>query len=237
MAQQTDWIVEPRERGWLTRFVAPQAGDRPSSVPLLLGALGAASFVASLALDWQRVTVAANTDEPQPPQDVVITTGLPDIASMSLTYVLGGIALLALVGAVAPRPETALRIRMAAMGAGVGMVGILIATTIRMPDSFMEAQGPLLALFGGGPDFFEDRIRTSYEPGIFFGYAAVILPLLAIWLAGRPAARFAAHGGGPMAAVAEPAEGASGAESAIHRVPRPDGPLELTVTSDDGHPH
>jgi hypothetical protein len=167
---------------------------------------------------------------------LVLTTGLPDIATLSLAYVFGGIALLALTGAVATRPEAALRLRMAAMGAGVGMVGILVATTIRMPRTILEAQGLLSALFGGNPDVLNDRMANSYEPGIFFGYAAVVLPLLAIWLAGRPAARSAAGGGGPAEEAAASGDGASQVEPMIRQVPRPDGPLELTVSSDDSHP-
>lgn len=237
MSHQTDWIVEPRARGWLARLIAPQEGDRPSSVPLLLGAVGAAAFVASLAFDWQKVTVEPVPSEEPPQQEVlVLTTGLPDVATLSLAYVLGGIALLALMGAVATRPEAALRLRMAAMGAGMGMVGILIATTIRMPRTVLQAQGLLSALFGGTPDVLDDRITNSYEPGIFFGYAAVILPLLAIWLAGRPAARPATRGHGPVDAVTVSGDGGREVEPVIRQVPRPDGPLELTVSSDDPHP-
>lgn len=236
MSQHTDWIVEPRGRGWVARLIAPQEGDRPSSMPLLLGAIGAAAFVASLSFDWQKVTVEPVPSEEPPQQEVVVlTTGLPDIATLSLAYVFGCIALLALMGAVATRPEAALRLRMAAMGGGVGLVGILIATTIRMPRTVLEAQGLLSALFGGTPDLLDDRITNSYEPGIFFGYAAVILPLLAIWLAGRPAARLAARGHGSAEAVTESSDGAREVEPVIRQVPRPDGPLELSVSSDDPH--
>ncbi len=237
MSHHTDWIVEPRDRGWLARFMAPQEGDRPSAVPLLLGALGAAAYVASLALDWQKVSVESLTgDGPPPQQTTILTAGLGDIATLSLAFVLGGIALLALVGTVATRPEVALRLRMTTMGVGVGLIGVLLAVTIRMPNTYLAVQGFAEAFFGGSPEAFQDRMTNSYEPGIFFGYAAVILPLLAIWLAGRPAARQAARGHGRADAVADSDDGAHEVEPVIRQVPRPDGPLELTVSSDDSHP-
>ena len=166
MSQHTDWTVEPRDRGWLARLIAPQEGDRPSSMPLLLGALGAAAYVASLALDWQKITVEPLTgDGPPPQQTAILTAGLGDIATLSLAFVLGGIALLALVGTVATRPEVALRLRMTTMGVGVGLVGVLLAITIRMPNTYLAVQGFAEAIFGGGPEAFQDRMTKLVRAG------------------------------------------------------------------------
>ena len=214
------------------------AGGRPAKLDAgLLGALGAAAYVAALALDWQKITVEPLTSEgPTPQQNAILTAGLGDIATLSLAFVLGGIALLALIGTVATRPEVALRLRMTTMGVGVGLVGVLLAITVRMPNTYLAVQGFAEAIFGGGPEAIQDRTTSSYEPGIFFAYAAVILPLLGVWLAGRPAARSAARGGGLADAATVSGDGAREVEPVIRQVPRPDGPLELTVTSDDSHP-
>jgi hypothetical protein len=230
MAQHTEWVVEPRGPSWLGRLIAPRSAGPPSSIALGIGALGAAAFVASLALDWQRVTIEApsSTDGALAPQDFAFTAGLGNMETLSLAYVLGSIALLALVGAVASRPDLALRLRMTAMGAGVGMLGVLIAVTLRIPNTLLTTQGVLEAVFGGGTPQLRDRMTNSYEPGIFCGYAAVFLLTLAIWLAGRPAARAAAAhmAAGEDANAIDPVE----VLATLRRQPRAAGPLDLSVT-------
>jgi len=230
MTHRTEWTVEPREPGWLGRVIAPHGGGRPSSLTLGLGALAAAAFGASLALDWQKVTIAPpqGGDGPQN-APMVLTTGLGAIETLSLVYVLGTIALLALVGGVATRPELALRLRMATLGAGFGVLAVLIAVTLRMPRTFFGAQGLFEALYGGFSSQLQDRAESSYEPGIFFGYAAVILPLIAVWLAGRPADRPEAT---DDAMDQEELPESAAAPTTNRRTARMDGPLDLSVTSD-----
>jgi hypothetical protein len=229
MAQHTEWVVEPRGPGWLGRLIAPRNAGPPSSIAFGIGALGAAAFVASLALDWQRVTIKAppNT-QTVTPEDSVFTAGLGNMETLSLAYVLGSIALLALVGTVATRSDLALRLRMTAMGAGVGVLGVLIAVTLRIPNTLMTTPGILDAIFGGGTPPLQDRVTNTYEPGIFCGYAAVLLLTLAIWLAGRPAARAAAA----QTAAGEDADAIDPVEvlATLRRQPRVAGPLDLSVT-------
>ncbi len=241
MSQHTDWTVEPRGRGWLARLIAPQEGDRSSSVPLFLGALGALSFVGSLALDWQRVSVTPPSGEGQQLETAVFSAGVGDFATLSLAYILGGMALLTIAGAVVMRSDLALRFRMSAMGAGIGVLGVVVAITLRLSNAFLGSQGLLETVFFGFGQPLSERMTTAYEPGILFGYAAVVLPLLAIWLAGRPAARSVGRRLALADEEAEPTvavDAGRPAETVVHRVPRPDGPLDLTVTSEGPvHPH
>jgi hypothetical protein len=197
------WQVEPREPGWLGRLIAPPSGGRPATLAFLLGVAGAAAFVGSLALDWQKVRLP--TDESFQGAELHFASGIASIDTLSLVYTLCVVALLGIVGAVITRPELALRLRMAAAGVTVGVVGILAAVTVRL-------DGAIANLSMGFYGFTTEQAATmtfSYEPGIFCGYAAAVLPGMAIWVAGRTAVRGAAP------ARPEPAAPSVGGEPAV----------------------
>ncbi len=176
--EYSKWTPEEREPGWFGRLVTPPGGGRPATAAFLVGILGAVAFVASLSLDWQSVTEPPDTPPSSDTQPLTAADNITNPFMLGLVYALCGVALLGLLGAALTRPELALRLRMAAAGVTVALVGVLVATTIRLPEQLMTqyAIEPAVA-------------RTSYEPGLFCAYAAVVLPVVAIWLAARPAAR------------------------------------------------
>jgi len=183
--ESMEWTTEPRELGWFARLVAPQGGGRPATAAFAIGIGGAAAFVASLALDWQSVTRPAGEPTFDPTTSAQsFGDNIASVFMLGLVYAVGGVVLLGLLGAVVTRSELALRLRMTAAGVTVGLVGVLVAATIRMPEYLMAQVG-----LGGPGSPAVDGVTTSYQPGIFCAYAAVVLPMVAIWLAARPAAR------------------------------------------------
>jgi len=200
--ERMEWTTEPRELGWFARLVAPEGGGRPATAALAIGIAGAAAFVASLALDWQSVTLPAGErtfDSTTSAQS--FGDNIANVFMLGLVYAVGGVVLLGLLGTVVTRSELALRLRMPAAGVTVGLVGVLVAATIRMPEYLMAQAG-----FGGPGSPAVAGVTTSYEPGIFCAYAAVVLPMVAIWLAARPAAR-ALHAAAAANASATPNTG------------------------------
>jgi hypothetical protein len=194
MTHHEDWMAEPPERGLLSRLIAPEADARPMTTAFLVGALGVAAFVASLTMDWQTATIRADVDQARQQAgstSATLSTGLGSVDSLSLVYVLGTLALLGLVGAVINRPDLALRLRMTAGGVAVGLFAVVLAIAIRLPETVFNTQ-LMNTIYGGVPAQVRDRITSSYEAGLFLGFAAVVLPMAAIWLASVPAARSAA---------------------------------------------
>jgi hypothetical protein len=216
----TQWLVEEREPGWLGRLIAPSGGGRPVTAAAAVGGLAAVAFALSMAFDWSLVTVnePAPSDQPQS-NNLALHAGVGTLDSLSFVYALGMVALLGTVGAVVTRPELALRLRLAAIGVTAGMVGVVVATTMRM-DTIVP--------FGLPTSY---TVTTSIQVGLFFGYAAAVLPLAAIWLAARPAAR--ARPPAPEPAP-ERAELADEDEPPVVAFPRgvsvSGGPVDLTVT-------
>jgi hypothetical protein len=221
MTQYED-LIAPR-RGWLSRLLAPEANARPAASAFVVGALGAASFVASLALRWHSITIPTDINAPNG-MIFIYENGTSSVTSPSTLgqiYALGVIALLSLVGATLNRADLALRLRMGAAGLTVGLLGVVIAITIIVPD-LASRQGAVR----DGPGAV-----VSYEPGLLFAYAAVVLPIVAIWLASRPAVREGLWRD-TAKRTAQPAADDDNAQ--LFRGPawRPDvrEPLDLTVT-------
>ncbi len=182
--ERMEWTTEPRELGWFARLVTPEGGGRPATAAFAIGIAGAAAFVASLALDWQSVTRPAGNHTSVSTSAQSFGDNIASVFMLGLVYAVGGVALLGLLGAVVTRSELALRLRMPAAGVTAGLVGVLVAATIRMPEYLMAQAG-----FGDPGSPAVAGVTTSYQPGIFCAYAAVVLPMVAIWLAARPAAR------------------------------------------------
>jgi hypothetical protein len=212
----TQWMVEEHEPGWIGRLIAPSDGGRPATAAVVVGVLAAVAFALSLAFNWGTVTIDEGAFQgAQQPSEY--TAGVTNMISLSFVYLIGNVALLGIVGAVVTTPELALKLRLAAIGVTAGLVAVVIAATVQMPT---------VATLGI-PGQYETK--SAIEVGLFFGYAAAVLPLAAVWLAARPAAQARP----PSPAHAEP-EATEEDEPPVVPFPRglsvSGGPLDLTVT-------
>jgi hypothetical protein len=229
MAHQQNWTDAAPGRGWLSRMLAPEAHTKPATTAFAIAVVGAAAFVASMATTWKTVAfdITATDGRTQDSQELIYSGGVTTTQMLGLVYVLGMIALLAVAGAAINRTDLALRIRFAAVGLTVGLLAVVVALTVAPPDLVNQSVGAF-------PEQVRDRMTTSFQPGLLLAYAAVVLPIVAIWSAGRPAARLAIAraaapevdavpvGGGQPEATFAPVD----TRWAVH----PDEPLDLTVT-------
>jgi len=192
-----EWSGEPDElqsavpqRGWVERLLGVSERSGTISVAVLLGALGAAAFVASLAYGWQQevIDLTQNVDSNNGgntfQNSYTIEASPATVESLGTIYVLGGLALLAAVGVAVSWPNQAQKLRVLASGVGVGLLGVVIALTVRMPTVSGGQLGVNVL-----PQEMLDRITTHTQPGIFFGYGSIVLCLTSIWLAGPPIRR------------------------------------------------
>jgi hypothetical protein len=177
----------------LGRLLVPQSSTKPAVTAFLVGLAGAGAFVASLVLDWQRVTVTtgalSGSSVDGPSRKVVLTGALVGSESLGLVYVLGMLGMLTIVGSVLVKPESALRLRLGAAGLAVGLIGVVAAYTLNMPSNVLS---PLYELINFEINAaVEENAELAYEPGLFAGFAAVVLLAASAWLAAAPAARAA----------------------------------------------
>jgi hypothetical protein len=237
MAHQQNWTEATPGRGWLSRMLAPEAHAKPATTAFAIAVFGAAAFVASMAMTWKTVafdmTATNGTQSEESSQELVYSGGVTTTQMLGLVYVLGMIALLAVAGAAINRTDLALRVRFAAVGLTVGLLAVVVGLTVAPPDLVNQSVGAF-------PEQVRDRMTTSFQPGLLFAYAAVVLPIVAIWSAGRPAARlFTARAAEPMAAnpmTGDPM-GVDGGQREVtfapvdtRRAGHADEPLDLTVT-------
>jgi hypothetical protein len=189
-SNRNEWTIERRQPSWFGRLVSPGgSGGAATNAALLVAMLGAAAFVASMAMDWVTVKVPANfgQDGGLPPNGRSFGQSLINSATLGQVYVLTGIAMLAFVGSLITRPELALRMRLGVTGLGIGMLSIVVAGTLTIQRRILEQYG--YPIFFGGPDLGD--VTTALEGGLFAAYAAVVLPVAGAWIAARPAARAA----------------------------------------------
>jgi hypothetical protein len=177
---EPDIVADEGRRGLLRRLLGVADSGSPLSLALLVGALGAAAFVASMAYSWERVLLDLT---PLGNGTFERTSSTFDLAPTSVdglgtVYVWVMIGLLATIGAAVAWPQSAARLRVLATGVGVGAVGILIALTVRLPQAFISQQG--VPVEGQA----QLKVNTTHEPGVYFAFAAVVLCVAAIWLAG-----------------------------------------------------
>lgn len=214
-SMSTEWMVEEHEPGWLSRLISPYGGGRPGTAAVVVGLLAAVAFALSLAFDWGTVTITEGQGD-GPSDGTAYTANVTNMISLSLAYLIGGIALLGIVGAVVTLPELALKLRLAALGVTAGMASVVIAATVQMPT--------VVTL--GMPGRLETK--SAIELGLFCAYAAVILPLAAIWLAARPATRARPA---PPPVVEEDFADADELPAPVQRgLSVSGGPLDLTVS-------
>jgi hypothetical protein len=188
-SDHSEWTIERRQPSWFGRLVSPGgSGGAATTTAVLVAMLGAAAFVASMALDWVTVNLPANFGN-----DGVLLSGrsfgqsLVNSASLGQAYTLTGIALLGVVGSIITRPDLALRMRLGVTGLGIGMLSIVAAGTLTLRERTLEMFGyPILY---GGPDL--SNVTTALEGGLFAAWAATVLPVVGVWIASRPAARAA----------------------------------------------
>jgi hypothetical protein len=183
-AMTTDWVEEPPV-GWLSRLLVPRERGRANSLTLGVAALAAAAFVASVSLDWRTVTVDLTSSSGASSSAAVFRAGVGDATSLSVGYLLGMVAMLGLVGAVVGRPELAVRMRHAATGVGVGLLGLVLAVYLRETD----IEAALRANYGGFVTQLPDNVKSEAGPGSLFAAMAVALATAAVWMAARTAAR------------------------------------------------
>jgi hypothetical protein len=100
------------------------------------------------------------------------------VDGLGSVYVWVMLGLLASIGAAIAWPHSALRLRVLATGVGVGLIGILIALTLRLAGAFVDQQAV--------PTESQAQLKTvtTIQPGLYFAFAAVVLCVAAIWLAG-----------------------------------------------------
>lgn len=97
---------------------------------------------------------------------------------------------------------------------------MVLAITVSLP-------GSVISRFGGLRPSSSAGLTVAYQPGLICAYVAVVLPIVAIWLAARPALRASAIPTArhavrpPVAAGDRPGWGSADPE-----------PIDLTVTPD-----
>ncbi len=180
------------QRGWVERLLGISDRGGATSVAVLVGALGAAAFVGSLAYGWQKEVVDLTSSSGGSGNDAAVSTMTFDVspasvAGLGTVYVLAMVGLLAVVGVAVSWQYLALRLRVISSGVGVGLIGVLIALTIRMPSTAGQAEGAGLL-----PVEVRDRITTTQSAGLYFAYLAVALLVASTWLAGPSLRRSAA---------------------------------------------
>jgi hypothetical protein len=186
---EPDVVGTDGRRGLMHRLLGVADTGSPLSVALLIGALGAAAFVGSMAYSWEGVQL--DLTAPSNGSILQLTTSTYDLAPTSVdglgtVYVWVVIGLLVGIGAAVAWPHSAARLRVLATGVGVGGVGILIALSVRLPQAFINQQ----ALPQEGQA--QLKVDTWHQPGLYFAFAAVVLCVAAIWLAGPPFRRSSA---------------------------------------------
>jgi len=186
-----DWDLEPGRPSVLSRLLSPQAGVRPATAAFALGVAAVLAFMGSLVLDWMIVSLEVPSESTfsfQSGEPIQVAASLSNVDVLGEAYLLGGIGLLGLLGAVLTRPELALRWRISATGIGLGLLAVIVADAQRMPAS-TYGQDSIFFSNTRAMDALRGSTKVAYEPGILCALAAIVLLVTAIWFAARPAAR------------------------------------------------
>jgi hypothetical protein len=186
-----DWELESRRPSVLGRLLAPQSGARPATTAFALGIAAVLAFMASLVLDWMTVTVEVPSESTfsfRSGEQVQLAASLSNVDVLGEVYLLGGIGLLGLVGAVLTRPDMALRWRLGATGIGLGLLAVVVADARRLPAS-TYSEDSIFYTNTRALEALQDSSQVAYQPGILCALGAIVLLVTAIWFAARPAAR------------------------------------------------
>jgi len=181
----------PRASG-LGRLLGVRGDARAAGVALLLGGVGVGAFVGSLVLDWYAVSFNVLSVGPSPSGT---TFGLSD-DMFGQVYLLGVLGLIALLGGVLSRPETAARLRMAAAGwaVGVGSVVLAIALHLRHEAQSLSQSSYYVPDSSGTFTVVGDvnatvHTSTQFRPGIYLAFAALVLLTAGVFAAAQPAVK------------------------------------------------
>jgi hypothetical protein len=199
MALQDELESEAGRRHLMERLLGVADGSGTLSMAVLVGGLGAAAFVASMAYDWQKaivdLTPTSGSVGDQAQQQLTFHLAPASVDGLGSVYVLAMLGLLVIIGSAISWPHLAQRLRIISTGLGVGVIGVLIALTVRLPNALTTQQGSTL-----GPFEYQGRLSSSHEAGLYFAFLAVVLSVTAVWLAGPSIRRSSAP-----SAAAEPA--------------------------------
>jgi hypothetical protein len=155
------------------------------TIAVMCSGLAVASFVASLVFDWAHTdvhvpggSIASGGDGTSIGGSVEGSYGPNSggLAAFGTSYLLGLPLLLGVAGLAVGWPHQANRLRVAATAFGAGLAAILIAFTLDIPDQ-AAVESSLSFQTNAGP------VTTDYTKGLYFAYGAVVLSLLAVWLA------------------------------------------------------
>jgi hypothetical protein len=196
----TRWVADrPADNGRPARVFTP-TGQVPA---LVLAGLGAAAFAVSLILEWQHVIVTRSADTGQAPTGTDVhaeaAAHVGDLDIFGTVYLVAVIGLLAAAGLAASRADLAARLRHPLAGGGLGVLAMLVAVVVRASAQRLDTKpSPLDSLSttyvmnGDGTLFSSDStVIYTMRPGsgLVFAFAAVLLPLGAVWLAARQTPR------------------------------------------------
>ena len=241
----------------LTRWVADRSADNggparvstpTGQVPaLVLAGLGAAAFAVSLILEWQHVSVVKSSDTGQvltgTDMHVEAAAYVGDLDLFGTVYLVAVIGLLAAAGLATSRADLAARLRYPLAGGGLGVLAMLVAVAVRASAQRLDTKpSPLDGLSvtymmnSDGSVLSSDSsviYTMTLGAGLVFAFAAVLLPLGAVWLAARQTPRAYPA---PAADPAEPDdldidEPDDVVDTAGPASWRPTDPYDLTVTS------
>jgi hypothetical protein len=203
MALQDELRSESTRRHWMERLLGVTDGGGTLSMAVLVGGLGAAAFVASMAYDWQKAVVdlaVANDgglSDPVQQQQLTYHLAPASVDGLGSVYVLAMLGLMVIIGSAITWQHVAQRLRIISTGLGVGLIGVLVALTIRMPTALETQQGTSIV-----PVEYQSRLTTSHEAGLYFAFLAVVLCVTAVWLAGPSVRR--SHESASVASAAPP---------------------------------
>ncbi|MBM2616957.1 hypothetical protein JIG36_15465 [Actinoplanes sp. LDG1-06] len=215
----------PRRRWDLSGAGRDLLADR-RTVPLA-AALAALAALMSILSEWQ-VTTFNPGDVGGDSSERVLPSSVDDMGALGIGFVLGLFLLVPAIVLTLFGPAAARRsVRLTGLSVGGTLLGVLVAVAARLSSESYAVDAVYRVAF--------DNTRTTmtYGRGIWCAFAAVLLALAALWLAGR---HLPADGAVPLIEAADddtgPAAIWSWRRPSSRREAELDGePLDLTVSS------
>jgi hypothetical protein len=167
-----------RRRRSLSGFGRELLGDR-RTVPIA-AALAALAAFASLISEWQITTVDAAALGNGELGDKVLPTDLADLGAFGGAYLTGLFLLVAAVVLTLFGPAAGRRYaRLSGLSIGGALLGVLLSLTSLLGDQ-SRLFSRLYTL-----ELSTDQLKVGYGRGLWCALAAVVLALIALYLAGR----------------------------------------------------